>query len=141
MKAGSKTKIYEDIEQVKVKKVENGFDHGVDLPVKLPLMPLTTDLDQFEPIDEKKAKEGRSNIPAKDEGQRQSVPAKDLQEQDEKEKKRLEKEEKERKSKPLSKRLKEKQMAAVYLQKPIDERSRSRKKSRAGSVHSQRKSQ
>ena len=91
LKAGSKTKIYEDIEQVKVKKVENGFDHGVDLPVKLPLMPLTTDLDQFEPIDEKKAKEGRSNIPAKDEGQRQSVPAKDLQEQDEKEKKRKKK--------------------------------------------------
>jgi len=49
---------------------------------------------------------------------------------------KFEKEEKARKERPLTRRVKNKQMAEVYLQKPQSERSKSRKRSRAGSVHS-----
>ena len=50
-----KTKIYEDII---VEPVKNGFDHHkpvIELPVKLPPKPkpITTDLDQFELIDDR----------------------------------------------------------------------------------------
>ena len=53
---------------------------------------------------------------------------------------KLEKVEKARKERPLTRRVKNKLMADVYLQKPVSERSKSRKKSRTGSVPSQKKS-
>jgi len=54
---------------------------------------------------------------------------------------KYEKEEKARKERPLTRRVKNKLMADVYLQKPQSERSKSRKKSRTGSVQSQKKPQ
>jgi hypothetical protein len=54
---------------------------------------------------------------------------------------KFQKEEKMRKERPLPRKVKDKVMAEIYLRKPASERSKSRKKSRTGSVHSRKKSQ
>lgn len=49
---------------------------------------------------------------------------------------KAEKEEKAKKERPLTRKIKDKLMANIYLNKPVSERSKSRKKSRAESLQS-----
>jgi hypothetical protein len=57
MKEMDKVKIYEDIVVGPVNPFQNGFhDHEVEFPVRLPSVPHSTDLDQFEPIDKNQVK-------------------------------------------------------------------------------------
>ena len=94
-----KTKIYEDII---VEPAKNGFDHHepvIELPVKLPPKPkpITTDLDQFELIDDRSKPPKKEAASASVQSTKDQTNEKEQKEKAEKEKKKQEKEEKEKK--------------------------------------------